>query len=236
VTASHFDLWLTAAQRVYRGVPYEVLADWLQQGRVAPNDRIRTAGKGDWQMVEDVPTLAVYLPRTMPVVPADRAEALAPVELDIAVQRRRADEDEDVDMIPLIDISLVLLIFFMMTTTVAVGGSGVDVPKTRFATLNADRTAFWVAVDFGATSEPVYSLGEGNTVASAGEDKLSLTELVDRIKSRLTKREAGQAVSVRIAANHRMPFETVRALTNELNKLRPLGLVEIKAEVAERAP
>ena len=33
--------------------------------------------------------------------------------------RRRDDEDDDVDMIPLIDISLVLLIFFMMTATVA---------------------------------------------------------------------------------------------------------------------
>src|SRR5207244_12607590 len=126
MTASHFDLWLTVGNRVYRAVPYEVLADWLQQGRVAPTDHLRPAGGGEWRQIDEVPALAVYLPREAAPESGDRAEALEPVELDVAVRHRRSGEDEDVDMIPLIDISLVLLIFFMMTATVAVGGAALD--------------------------------------------------------------------------------------------------------------
>jgi biopolymer transport protein ExbD len=236
VTASHYDLWLTASKRVYRAVPYEVLADWLQQGRITSKDRVRPAGTTDWQLIDAVATLAVYLPRSMPPAPADRAEALAPVRLEAAVVRSRADEDDDVDMIPLIDISLVLLIFFMMTATVAVGGSGVDVPPTQFAALNSDRTPYWVSVDFGPGTDPVYSLGEGENVAATSDENLTLPDLIERLKAKLANREAGHAVSVRVAANRRLPFETVRGLATELNKLKQFGLVEIKAEVAEAKP
>ena len=41
------------------------------------------------------------------------------------------EEDDDPDMIPLIDISLVLLIFFMMTSTVAVVSSQINVPEVQ---------------------------------------------------------------------------------------------------------
>src|SRR4051812_7655079 len=99
MTASHYDVWLTAGGRAYQGVPYEVLSDWLQQGRVLPEDRVREPG-GQWQTVAEVPTLAVYLPLPAPNVPEDRAEALEPLELGIAVGHSRGAEDEDVDMIP----------------------------------------------------------------------------------------------------------------------------------------
>src|SRR5436189_191150 len=39
-----YDVWLTATNRVYRAVPYDVVADWLQQGRVVGDDRIRPEG------------------------------------------------------------------------------------------------------------------------------------------------------------------------------------------------
>src|SRR5437899_1641327 len=107
MTASHFDVWLTTANRVYQAVPYEVVSDWLQQGRVASSDRVRPAGETDWRVIEDYPTLAVYLPQASTAEANDRAEALQPVDLGIAIRHGRRDADEDVDMIPLIDISLV---------------------------------------------------------------------------------------------------------------------------------
>src|SRR4051794_30443727 len=105
MTATHFDVWLTAAGRAYQRVPYEILADWLQQGRVLAVDRVRDATGGEWQLVTEVPTLAVYLPLPTAGVPEDRAEALQPVELGITIGHSRGAEDEDVDMVPLIDIS-----------------------------------------------------------------------------------------------------------------------------------
>jgi biopolymer transport protein ExbD len=236
MAASHYDVWLTAAQRVYQAVPYAVVADWLQQGRVLAGDRVRPAGAADWRPVAECPPLAVYLPSADPAVPDDRAEALEPVELGIAVRRGRAGEDDDVDMVPLIDISLVLLIFFMMTATVAVGASGIPLPETSFAVATADRAALWVGVDFGPDAAPVYSLGADDRPPAAGEDKLTLEHLLARLRERLKSREAGRAVTVRVAAHSRMPVDVVQRLTTELTELKALGLADIKAEVAERAP
>lgn len=236
MTASRYDLWLVEANRVYRGVPYEVLADWLQQGRVGPNDRLRLPGEKDWQLLDNVPTLAVYLPRADDDASNDKAEALAPVELDIAIRRPRQLDDDDVDMIPLIDISLVLLIFFMMTATVAVGGAGIDVPQTQYSTLTSDRSMLWVGMDIGPERQPVFSIGEGDSPATPADEKLSQSEVIDRVKQRLARREAGQGMIVRVAAHRRLPVETVQDLTAELTKLRPLGLVQVKAEVTEQSP
>jgi biopolymer transport protein ExbD len=234
MTASHFDVWLTMANRVYKAVPYEVVSDWLQQGRVGSSDRVRPAGETEWRIIEEYPTLAVYLPQPSLPEANDQAEALQPVDLGIAIRHRRREADEDVDMIPLIDISLVLLIFFMMTSTIAVGGSKITVPETQFATLTSDRSMLWVGIDIGLDSQPVYSFGEGELPAAAGDEQLSIDAVIDRIRKKLKTREAGRHVSLRIAAHQRMPYETVQLFTTRLAELRSEGLAEIKAEVTER--
>jgi len=233
---THYDVWLMAAQRVYQSVPYAVVADWLQQGRVLPADRVRPAGSAEWTAAGACPPLAIYLPSAEVDVPGDRAAALEPVELGIPVRRGRATEDDDVDMVPLIDISLVLLIFFMMTATVAVGASGIPLPETSFAVATADRGALWIGVDFGPDATPSYSIGAADRPVAAGDSRLTLEQVLDRIRGRLLSRETGQTFSVRVAAHTRMPVDVVQRLTAELTALRPLGLAEIKAEVAERTP
>src|ERR671912_648511 len=81
-----FDVWFVAANTVYKGVPYGVVAE---------------------QPVE--------LPDPKP-----------------GPRRSRFDEDDDVDMIPLIDISMVLLVFFIMVQ--ATGAMApTDVPEMRYA-------------------------------------------------------------------------------------------------------
>src|SRR5439155_959787 len=52
-TTKGYDVWLTASNRVYRAVPYDVVADWLQQGRIVGIDRgdggraVYSLGQGD---------------------------------------------------------------------------------------------------------------------------------------------------------------------------------------------
>src|SRR5271165_4008574 len=106
------DVWLVEANTVYREVPYTVVTDWVQQGRLLEDDRVRLVGTTDWLKIADVAALAAYLPKPIPQA-EDRAEALEPVESGMSWRHRPEDEDDDVDMIPLIDVSLVLLIFFM---------------------------------------------------------------------------------------------------------------------------
>src|SRR5262249_24724442 len=115
------DVWIVEINTVYREVPFAVVTDWLMQGRVLPEDRVRLARSTTWHTHEKWPVFAPYLPRPAPVAAEDQAEALEPVDLGFDIPTRLEDEDEDVDMIPLIDISLVLLIFFMMTASISSG-------------------------------------------------------------------------------------------------------------------
>src|SRR5947209_1478312 len=127
----NFDVWFVKADTVYRGVPYGVVADWALQGRVAGEDRLRPAGSQvAWASVADHPLLADFLYRGSAAETGDLAEQLHAVDMDTEFKMKGEGEHDDPDMIPLIDISLVLLIFFMMTTAVA-ALSPVDVPEMK---------------------------------------------------------------------------------------------------------
>src|SRR5207237_9993438 len=99
------DVWIHEINKVYRDVPFTVVTDWLEQGRLLPEDKVRLAGGKTWHELSQVPAFAPYLPRPEPLAVGDTAEALEPVDLGFVPTRRVEDEDEDVDMIPLIDIS-----------------------------------------------------------------------------------------------------------------------------------
>ena len=125
------DVWIIESNTVYKEVPFAVVADWVQQGRLLADDMIKPSGTKDWFKLGASPEMAPYLPKVTPHRPDDQAEALEPVMLDFAYKRPREDEDDDVDMIPLIDVSLVLLIFFMLTASAAAVASTVNNPRGR---------------------------------------------------------------------------------------------------------
>src|SRR3954471_10768380 len=112
------DVWLVEGGAVYRAVPFTVIADWIQQGRLLAEDRARLAGsKTAWTPLGKIPAFQPYFPKAEPQAAEDQAEALEAVEGDFRWNRRRDEEEDDPDMIPLIDVTLVLLIFFMMTAS-----------------------------------------------------------------------------------------------------------------------
>jgi biopolymer transport protein ExbD len=230
-----YDLWLTAANRVYRAVPYDILTDWLQQGRVVPDDQLRPSGAGEWQRIADVPGFAAFLPRAELGRPDDAAEAFEPVALPVPVGRRPLDEDDDPDMIPLIDISLVLLIFFMMTATIAVAGASIDTPTAYYGTgLTTDPAMIWIGVDRSENGQAVYSIGQGDRPAADGDEKLSLPQVLQRLDARI--KAVGVGCPVRIAGHKRLPYGTVKQLMAELEKRRGRDrVIEVKAEVNEKS-
>ena len=69
------DVWIVDLNKVYTGVPFTVVTDWLQQGRLLPTDRVRMAGKEKWHLIEAVPALTPYVPKAQPMAAEDRAEA-----------------------------------------------------------------------------------------------------------------------------------------------------------------
>jgi biopolymer transport protein ExbD len=228
------DIWLVESNTVYRGVPFVVVTDWLQQGRLLAEDCVRLAGSKKWHDIRAVPALAPYLPKAEPHQAQDTAEALEPVELGLEAGRLIEEEDEDVDMIPLIDISLVLLIFFMMTTTVVIASSSIAVPEAGSGATLANPGMLWIGIDKVGDS-PEYSFGEGEKPASDDNRGLNVSQVLQKLDARLKGIE--DPVEIRISAHKDLPYEIVKKLTVELEPYRRKHKIrDIRAEVNERKP
>src|SRR5262249_18314583 len=144
-----------------REVPFLVVTDWVQQGRLLGDDRVRPSGTAEWFAIGSSPTFAPYLPKVQEHRADDQAEALEPVEVEFS-WRRREDDDDDVDMIPLIDISLVLLILFMMVSAgEALITSSINVPiAAHRAEAPTEDMKLWVGMDIRKNAKDAPLVGD----------------------------------------------------------------------------
>lgn len=233
------DVWIVQGNTVYRKVPYTVVTDWIQEGRLLAEDQVRPAGGDKWHPIGKVPALAAFLPRAEPFRPDDRAEALESVEVGLDWHPgRHGDEDDDVDMIPLIDISLVLLIFFMMTAAVSAGIlSPINTPPAHYGPLQIAEGMYWIGLDSkgpsgqvepGPDGEPVpwYWLGKGepSLVLRPGqpeEKDRHMTPNSADVTAKLAQELAGVKgkLPIRIRADRDLRFDVVRNLMLDLQRL-----------------
>ncbi len=236
-----FDVWFLTANTVYKAVPYNVVADWTQLGRLAASDMVRPAGtEVAWQKLGDSEFLADYLPQPQSgkavlaseneVAPATTNAGAVPasttppagVAIDelpdpeaMKFRSRPAEEDNDVDMIPLIDISMVLLVFFIMIK--AEGAlAPVDVPEMRYAgQLSADPDAITITIDQLNRDEVFYSVRVGPTAPKPEHNSLRTPEDAIRALDELLA-TAQRPPEVRIACRKELPRERVYELRREL--------------------
>jgi biopolymer transport protein ExbD len=211
------DVWIVDAKTVYREVPFQVVADWVQQGRLLENDMLRRSGTAEWFPVGSSPDFAPYLPRAEPFRVDDTAEALEPVELDFRWKKRHDEEDEDVDMIPLIDVSLVLLIFFMLTASSAGLAAFVPTPAAKYGTLSLRGVQLNINLQGeGNTRQPVYSLTVDNRFLDREKD--SNLQTMDALLSRLQEYVTKQSERVEVTVNAHPDVKTglVRELITRL--------------------
>jgi biopolymer transport protein ExbD len=199
-----------------------------------------------------VSAFAPYIPRAEPLAAEDAAEALEPVDMGLEWGKKRDEEDEDVDMIPLIDISLVLLIFFMMTASVASGVlSPIRTPPAEHQLAEISKDMVWVGVDSKSIAGAVEKGPDGTPLPwySFGDELKTLLppttngeDLLRAMKSHLDSREG--FVKIRIRGDVDLPLEAVQEVKLELqglektmNATRPAGKAPlafvIYAEVSE---
>jgi biopolymer transport protein ExbD len=213
------DVWITSSNTVYREVPFNVVADWVQQGRLLEEDKLRPSGTADWFPIARSPEFTPYLPRPEPYRVEDQAEALEPVELDFRWKKPRPDEDDDVDMIPLIDVSLVLLIFFMLTAT-GVGAVFVPTPPADYGMLSSNSEEVALSINLegeGDNRVPVFSLSVGSRGPAAEDTDLRTKEqLLARLQAYLEK--TPDTVEVTINAHPDVKAGLVRDLTADLER------------------
>lgn len=240
-----FDVWFVAADTVYKAVPYNVVADWTQQGRLARTDKVRPTGTAEaWVAVGEYDLLSDYLARpSAATVAPSQPEAEAPAQEESAElpdpeperRIRRPEDDDEIDMIPLIDISMVLLVFFIMIQ--AAGAlAPVDVPEMRYAgKLTNDPDAVTITIDKLNTEDVYYSVRVGTTPPPPGRDRLPTPEAA--LKA-LNEALAGttRPPEVRIACHKDLPRERVYELRRKLEELRKKGVVNSIVATVVEAP
>ncbi len=243
-----FDVWFVTANTVYKAVPYNVVADWTQQGRLARTDKVRPAGSTEaWVAVGDHDLLIDYLtrPSTATAVPAvlptsdnEPPTATEPVELpDPEPSRRisRPEDDEEVDMIPLIDISMVLLVFFIIIQ--AAGAlAPVDVPEMKYGgQLSNDPEAITITIEKLNTEEVYYSVRVGNVSPKPSHDMLPTPEAaIKALKESLVG--TTRPPEVRIACRKDLPRERVYELRHALEEERKKKLINSFVATVVEAP
>ena len=238
-----FDVWFVTANTVYKAVPYNVVADWTGQGRLGAADRLRPAGtEGAWKPVSEWPLIADYLPRPVVTAVPDPVAVGEPISLPDAPEeaglirsKREAEDDNEVDMIPLIDISMVLLVFFIMMS--AAGAlSPVDVPEMTFAgELKTDAEAITISIEKKPNGEDVfYTVREGAQPAKKGLDNLSDAEALRELDNILTTRV--RPPEVRLACEKDLPSKLVHELSRELGTRQRAGKINSFAAIVNEAP
>lgn len=228
-----FDLWFLQANTVTKEVPFHVVTDWIQQCRAVAEDKIKPSGTSEWYPLGSVMAFQPYFPIPETNRPDDAFEAMAPVELDVDWPAKKEDDDDDVDMIPLIDISLVLLIFFMMTMTVA-AISRIKVPDMKNPiTIDSDPGVMRIDIDL-KDGKAVYALGIGVANPLPEDDNLSSDV---ELKIRLDERLKGLTVppKVRIAAHGDIAYEIIDEVLKALEQRVEKGQIrDYAVEVNER--
>ena len=153
------------------------------------------------------------------------------MHVDFGWKQRSETEEEDVDMIPLIDVSLVLLIFFMMTATAATSPLLINMPATEHGnTLVNDPGMLWIGID-RVDGQPVYSIGKGEQGPQPDDRKLTESEVLQRLEARLQEGGSGE---VRIVADRLLPYDVVKRMTALLEQRRGQGVRKIYGGVIER--
>jgi biopolymer transport protein ExbD len=213
------DVWFVAANTVYRQVPYNVVADWVRGGRLGTADKLRPAGTDDsaYRTVGEWNLFADYLPA--PAVgrteEGTEVELPEPVEPEGHGRKRREAEDDEVDMIPLIDISMVLLVFFIIVS--ATGAlSPIDVPEMRYGgELTNDPDAITISIQKASADKVFYAVRIGKTAPSAENAKLPNPEAamaaLDAMLSAATR-----PPHVMVACEKDLPSERVIEIQKDL--------------------
>ncbi|MFO0814424.1 MAG: biopolymer transporter ExbD [Gemmatales bacterium] len=226
-TPRFFNVWLVQPNTVYRGVPYTVICDWIQEGRLLGRDCVRTPGAPAWEHLDAHPLFTPYFGRSDLPTAEDVAEALQPIDIDFGPKGPPVEEDDEVDMIPLIDISMVLLVFFMMTAQNLITAAPFKIPHTETAEITDSQGNVNISVridpDDPEKRSITYHFLDNYT------EKYTEKDVLEKVKAEKANRGTGIKVILQVEST--IPFERVQTL---MMGLEAMGIKDYTAKVGPK--
>jgi len=228
---TYWDVWLSDQNTVYTGVPYSVVCDWIVDGRLLPQDRGRPAGASGavWTPLPRYEWFSPYFAaQAAPSGSDDVAEAHEAVELGF--RRKHEEEEGEVDLVPLIDISMVLLIFFTMMRLMnaaqgaAQSRAAIPTPEAENGYVVEKADMITIGLNIDEKSQGLqYFINEEPVQPNTEEQMLYQLRLL------LEKRPGEPRVILR--AHEALPTSTVKHI---LARLQEHGIKTIAGEVRDK--
>jgi biopolymer transport protein ExbD len=238
-----YDVHVLASDTIYKGMPWDAVTSWCEQGRISGQDKVRVSGTAIWLLIGEHPKFVDYLFRVKPEDPAELAAQLEEVELEPPPRLKRGEDDDDVDMIPLIDVSLVLLLFFIMKISSATV-SPVEVPDMKYAAeVRKNSDAINLQIDKRADGSVFYFMQVGNRAIPAEDNNLTTPEaLITRLDAKIAEwpklipaDQSPVPPEVRIACHKDLPRSKVQQLAKYLDERKANNKIAFfAAEVKEK--
>jgi len=142
--AKYYDVWIIKANQVIREIPAHTILQWIGERRLIVRDKIRPSGTAEWFEVGQHPSLLYTLPQKENIEPDDS-------ESPVPIFQKHHMVDDDIDMIPLIDVSLVLLVYFLMSTSSMGSGTSTKLPIAEYASVKGLKDQAWIEIDNNKT-------------------------------------------------------------------------------------
>jgi biopolymer transport protein TolR len=135
--------------------------------------------------------------------------------------RNRRKPVSEMNVVPYIDVMLVLLVIFMVTAPMLNQGVKVDLPKVSSEALPQDNNARVLTISIKADQSYFWNMGE-EVDTDQGKDSESSTELpqlISTVRAILSANSGqGKAVQVFVRGDKRVPYEAVMKVMGGLQQ------------------
>ena len=203
--AKYYDVWIVKANQVIREIPATTILQWIGERRLISRDKIRPAGTAEWFEVGQNPSLANNPLQNENVELEDSASASQ-------LFGKHQVVDDDIDMIPLIDVSLVLLVYFLMSTSSMGSGTSTKLPIAEYASVKGIKDQAWIEID----SSKKFTVG----LAERKKDQTTKFETQEKLISYLQDEiKKGQGFKeITVYAPGDISAGTIRTLVTSIEK------------------
>lgn len=140
------------------------------------------------------------------------------------LRRQRRRLNAEINVVPYIDVMLVLLVIFMITAPLITAGIQVDLPTADSEPIEADGTPFIVSIE----ADGQYYLEIGGSAHRP--EPMSREELLDKV---LTELETSPESPILISGDKSVPYGDVVELMDQLRKVAGIENVGLMTQQPE---